>query len=50
MPRHYGKEVFLKVHTSINKFNKNSSLYTWIYRIATNLLYVYVHSASLKKS
>jgi RNA polymerase sigma-70 factor (ECF subfamily) len=30
------QEVFIRVYRSIHKFKKNSSLYTWIYRIATN--------------
>lgn len=31
------QEVFLKVYRYIDKFNGDSSLYTWIYKIATNL-------------
>jgi RNA polymerase sigma-70 factor (ECF subfamily) len=30
------QEVFIKVHKSIDSFRKDSRLYTWIYRIATN--------------
>lgn len=31
------QEVFIKVYSNISKFNGNSSLYTWIYKITTNL-------------
>lgn len=31
------QEVFIKVYRSINTFNENSSLSTWIYRIAANI-------------
>lgn len=30
------QEVFIKVHKHIHSFRKDSQLYTWIYRIATN--------------
>lgn len=30
------QEVFIQVYKSISKFKGNSSLYTWIYRIAVN--------------
>lgn len=30
------QDVFVKVWKNLTKFNQNSSLYTWIYRIATN--------------
>ena len=30
------QDVFIKVWNNINKFREDSSLYTWIYRIATN--------------
>ncbi|OHD11679.1 MAG: hypothetical protein A2086_03455 [Spirochaetes bacterium GWD1_27_9] len=32
------QEVFLKVFNSIDKFENKSSTYTWVYKIATNLL------------
>ena len=31
------QEVFIKVYKNINKFQGNSSLYTWIYKITVNL-------------
>lgn len=31
------QEVFIKVYKNINKFNEESSLYTWIYRITMNV-------------
>lgn len=30
------QEVFIKIHRHLNNFKEESSLYTWIYRIATN--------------
>ena len=30
------QEVFIKIYKNINKFNEQSSLYTWIYRITMN--------------
>jgi RNA polymerase sigma-70 factor (ECF subfamily) len=32
------QDVFLKVYKSLDNFNHESSIYTWIYRIATNCL------------
>lgn len=31
------QEVFIKVYKNLDKFHGDSSLYTWIYKIATNL-------------
>ncbi len=36
------QEVFVKVYKNIGKFHGNSSLYTWIYRITTNLCLDYI--------
>ena len=36
------QEVFVKVYRNIHKFKGNSSLYTWIYRITTNLCLDYM--------
>ena len=33
------QEVFIKVYKNINRFNEQSSLYTWIYRITMNACY-----------
>lgn len=33
------QEVFVKVYKNISKFNEQSSLYTWIYRITMNACY-----------
>lgn len=30
------QEVFIKVHKAIDQFREDASLYTWLYRIATN--------------
>lgn len=32
----YAQDIFLKVYSSLDKFDNRSSVYTWIYRIATN--------------
>ena len=31
------QETFIRVHKNIHKFREDAQLYTWIYRIATNL-------------
>lgn len=31
------QEVFVKVHKNLNRFRSESSFYTWLYRIATNM-------------
>ncbi len=36
------QEVFIKVYKNIDKFQGKSSLYTWIYRITTNLCLDYI--------
>lgn len=36
------QEVFVKVYRNIDEFRGNSSLYTWIYRITTNLCLDYI--------
>lgn len=33
------QEVFIKLYKNISKFNEQSSLYTWIYRITVNACY-----------
>ena len=33
------QEVFIKVYKNLSKFNEQSSLYTWIYRITMNACY-----------
>ncbi len=33
------QEVFIKVYNNLKKFNEQSSLYTWIYRITMNACY-----------
>ena len=30
------QNTFIKIHLNIDKFRETSSLYTWMYRIATN--------------
>ena len=30
------QNTFIKIHLNIENFNENSTLYTWMYRIATN--------------
>ena len=36
------QDVFIKVYRNIDKFKGNSSLYTWIYRITTNMCLDYM--------
>ncbi len=36
------QEVFLKVYESISKFRRNSSFYTWLYRISVNMALSYL--------
>ena len=36
------QDIFIKVYKNIDKFHGNSSLYTWIYRIATNMCLDYM--------
>jgi len=43
------QEVFIEVHQSINKFKKESSLDTWLYRIATNKSLEVIRSRKSKK-
>lgn len=40
------QEVFIKVYKNINKFKQDSSLYTWVYRIATNETINYLKKSS----
>jgi RNA polymerase sigma-70 factor, ECF subfamily len=43
------QEVFLKVSQALDTFRGESSLATWIYRIATNAAYDHARSAPLKQ-
>ena len=40
------QETFIKVWTSLGEFRENSSLYTWIYRIAANTCNDYLRKKS----
>jgi RNA polymerase sigma-70 factor, ECF subfamily len=40
------QEVFIKVHKSLNTFKNKSSVYTWIYKIATNIAIDYMRNKS----
>jgi RNA polymerase sigma-70 factor (ECF subfamily) len=42
------QNTFLKVWRSIDKFREESSLYTWLYRIATNESITYLNSKKKK--
>ena len=44
------QEVFIKVNNNIDKFRAESSVKTWIYRIATNTVKDYLKSKSYKVS
>ncbi len=43
------QEVFIEVHKSISKFKKESSIDTWIYRIATNKSLEVIRNRKRKK-
>ena len=42
------QNTFIKIHLNIEKFKGNSTLYTWIYRIATNEAINFINSKSSK--
>jgi len=43
------QEVFIEVHRSLHKFNKEASVSTWIYRIAVNKSLDFLRSKKRKK-
>ena len=42
------QNTFIKVHLNIENFNENSTLYTWMYRIATNEALNFIKSKAKK--
>ncbi len=44
------QEVFIKVNRALLRFRGDSSLSTWIYRVATNLAYDRLRSPSLRRT
>lgn len=42
------QNTFIKIHLNIHKFKGESSLYTWMYRIATNESINFINSKSTK--
>jgi len=42
------QNTFIKIHLNIEKFKGNSTLYTWMYRIATNEAINFINSKSSK--
>ena len=42
------QNTFIKIHLNIEKFRENSSLYTWMYRIATNESLNFINSKAAK--
>ena len=42
------QNTFVKIHLNIEKFKENSSLYTWMYRIATNESLNFIKSKASK--
>ena len=42
------QNTFIKIHLNINKFRENSSIYTWMYRIATNESLNFINSKAAK--
>jgi RNA polymerase sigma-70 factor (ECF subfamily) len=43
------QEVFIKVYQNLGRFRGESSYFTWIYRITTNLCKDYLKSAAFRK-
>ncbi len=43
------QEVFIKVYRNLERFRKESSYYTWIYRITVNLCKDYLKSCSFRR-
>lgn len=44
------QEVFVRAYRSLNKFRGDSSVYTWLYRIAVNLSINYINRNKHRKS
>ena len=42
------QNTFIKIYLNIDKFRENSSLYTWMYRIATNESLNFINSKAAK--
>jgi len=42
------QNTFIKIHLNIDKFRENSSLFTWMYRIATNESLNFINSKAAK--
>jgi len=42
------QNTFIKVHLNIENFKENSTLYTWMYRIATNEALNFINSKAKK--
>jgi|TARA_B110000914_G_scaffold214318_1_gene217074 RNA polymerase sigma factor (sigma-70 family) len=42
------QNTFIKIHLNVGKFKENSTLYTWMYRIATNEAINFINSKSSK--
>jgi RNA polymerase sigma-70 factor (ECF subfamily) len=43
------QNTFIKIFNNINTFKENSSIYTWMYRIATNESLNYINKKAKKK-
>ena len=43
------QDVFIKVYNNIDKFRKESELFTWIYRIATNECLSFLRKKKIRK-
>ena len=44
------QNTFIKVYKNIHKFEGNSKLYTWMYRIATNEAITFLNKKAKKKN
>ena len=43
------QDVFIKVYRNIGKFNKKSSFFSWLYRIAVNTVITHINGSRLKR-
>lgn len=43
------QDVFIKVYRNIGKFNKKSSFFSWLYRIAVNTVITHINKSRLKR-
>ena len=44
------QNIFIKIYRNIHKFNGDSKLYSWMYRIATNEVITFINQRARKKN